>query len=703
MSDYELKVIPDVYKIRPNHDIDAIAEKLRFIAAKNEKTSFQVVVKSRIYTEKFFFSVFCKNCDAVRIDSYREHFIEVQPCNTVFYAAGKHPDALIPLPVSGDSPLTVESEALSVFFVDVHIPNLTNVDKIQLVIKTRIGGEEENKNIDVDIYDIHIPEKPSCKSAIMIWSDKMIGYEEKVDNALMRAYYDELLKYRLNGAGMPLVDASDTDGWIEAAKIYTKDERVTAINLPWRWEKDRLTGMNILDKAHFKSSLKKIVEQSSDRLNLLEKAFLYCLDEPQPKNFWQIESVHKTVRDSISELCDEMNFDGKEQVLKSLRGIPLLLTPFENTPKLFDKFEIWCPSVAVYQDRENMARFQDRRRLGEELWWYSCVLPKEPYFNYQIESPKIVGIRACTYMMKKYGIVGLLNWSLNIYCKCENDRHLYRDVWKDPVAFPDANGDGFLIYPSDQPDKVFFPTLRLMNIRNSMYDYELLCILESEIEKFNARNETKLDKEKLMDEIYQSLFDKAVSLCDEEQVVSMREQVFHAIAALRENRKPKIDVFYEREPFVFDKTVEFNCTVKKKNGGLEYTCGEPIRNSYFAFVFETPIDLTAFHQFGVYANNLRGKFSVLTLYLKDKNGKEQDIDYNYLESNEQKDLRFSLNWEHYMQRNQANSGLFYLKQIRDNQIDLKLDMQNIVEIRIHSDYRETDKVLFSNFYLEKRK
>ena len=75
---------------------------------------------------------------------------------------------------------------------------------------------------------------------------------------------------------------------------------------------------------------------------------------------------------------------------------------------------------------------------------------------------------------------GSLYWAVNIWQKFDwqSNRYVPRDIWNDPAAFPNANGDGYLLYPADDPTAEPIPTLRLELIRQGNEDFDMLSMLK---------------------------------------------------------------------------------------------------------------------------------------------------------------------------------------------------------------------------------
>ncbi|WJH32958.1 DUF4091 domain-containing protein [Paenibacillus sp. CC-CFT747] len=130
---------------------------------------------------------------------------------------------------------------------------------------------------------------------------------------------------------------------------------------------------------------------------------------------------------------------------------------------------------------------QERQAAGDHVWWYTSVNPKHPFPSYHIDD-ELLSARLLSWMQKDYGVEGNLFWSTTIFKKYDGKQYVPRDVWTDPLAFPGANGDGYLFYPGTQLG-IDGPvgTIRLEAIREGMEDYEYLWQLEQHIKETASR------------------------------------------------------------------------------------------------------------------------------------------------------------------------------------------------------------------------
>ncbi len=129
--------------------------------------------------------------------------------------------------------------------------------------------------------------------------------------------------------------------------------------------------------------------------------------------------------------------------------------------------DIWVPQQSEI-DR-NMEFFESRRKLGEQVWIYTCLNPKGRYLNrfidYHLLSPRLIH-----WMNFKYGFEGYLHWGLNFQLG-----DAFKNVER---GYPNPNnlpaGDSHIVYPGRYGP---IPSIRFDAMRDGIEDYELLRLL----------------------------------------------------------------------------------------------------------------------------------------------------------------------------------------------------------------------------------
>ena len=131
------------------------------------------------------------------------------------------------------------------------------------------------------------------------------------------------------------------------------------------------------------------------------------------------------------------------------------------------------------------AAVRERVKRGEELWWYVCCAPMEPYANCQLDAPQI-DPRILGWQLFQYGCTGFYYWRASMLgdnVKGDSPEEKWPNrPWDTATSdVPSQHNDGQLIYPG--PDGTPWSSIRLENMRDGADDYDTLCILRRYVER----------------------------------------------------------------------------------------------------------------------------------------------------------------------------------------------------------------------------
>ena len=121
---------------------------------------------------------------------------------------------------------------------------------------------------------------------------------------------------------------------------------------------------------------------------------------------------------------------------------------------------------------------QLRRNMGDDVWWYVCCGPGQPYTNFFVDLPGMAH-RMLFWHQKRESVDGLLYWSTTYW----NPASGCDDPWMSMQTVRDINpnlsGDGSLLYPG-KPVGIVGPvaSVRLAIIRDGIEDFDYLCLAE---------------------------------------------------------------------------------------------------------------------------------------------------------------------------------------------------------------------------------
>lgn len=217
----------------------------------------------------------------------------------------------------------------------------------------------------------------------------------------------------------------------------------------------------------YKGLMAPVIEHLSKK-GWLKKAYCYWVDEPPPERY---EDVKR----------------GMAMLKGACPGVRRLLTINHEkapTPTFYDFVDLWVPIFHLFDPQ----RARERQALGEEVWWYVCTGPKQPYPNNFIDHPAITH-RIRYWMAAKWNLDGDLYWSMTYY---RGKGYRLRNPYENGQSeTPDGgywgNGDGRLLYPPVRqplPENAEplisppIPSLRLALIAEGIEDHAYFWMLK---------------------------------------------------------------------------------------------------------------------------------------------------------------------------------------------------------------------------------
>ena len=298
------------------------------------------------------------------------------------------------------------------------------------------------------VYDFAVPTKPTMRTAFGL-SEGYVFQQHGVQAgaaeaaALHQKYYWFLVDHRLSPYTIP------ADVMSGEAPRYLDDPRVTGFIVPY---------------THDETELKKRYDHVRSH-GWMPKAYSYVVDEPVDEAPYArlqevAERIHRLAPDMklVAPYFRDPSFEGQGDVYDLLSGI----------------VDIWCPNTGFF----NAEKLAARRQLGEDIWWYVCCGPGEPYANFFVDMPG-ASHRALFWQQYLMRVQGLLYWSTTYW-----DSGSTPDPWQDIATVkwigPHLYGDGSLLYPGKQVG-IDGPvsSIRLELIREGAQDYEYLRLLEA--------------------------------------------------------------------------------------------------------------------------------------------------------------------------------------------------------------------------------
>lgn len=116
--------------------------------------------------------------------------------------------------------------------------------------------------------------------------------------------------------------------------------------------------------------------------------------------------------------------------------------------------------------------FEELKRQGEHVWFYTCCHPQGRYPNRFLDQPLILA-RELHWISYLYGLDGYLHWGFNWFA---GEGNPYSEKGANQWGLPP--GDAQVAYPGR---KGFVGSLRLSAMRDGLQDYEYLWVLENRL------------------------------------------------------------------------------------------------------------------------------------------------------------------------------------------------------------------------------
>lgn len=553
MPDVEVYSAPNTVRImRDEVYQEKGAPRLDFEMAKNEYEGAQLIIKPGFDTtfnaviEEDLVSSSGARIFKSNVMVYAQHYVEVLIPTTSF-DLGFYPDAIVPMEkylAARDNKISAgENQGL---YVTVYTNPNTQAGTYTGRLKLVVGNQYVYIPINVTVWDFTLPVATNSKSAFAIWSNQLFSGELNDSEEMIKIYYEFLLDRRVAPTDLPSIQTADIDAYIEVVKEYTLREDVPSFRLFYESAfREDLNGW-VLDVGHFERLMRALIENSTAELNLLEKAYIYveAIDEPRNNSdYARVKYVNDSIYETIDALAAEYSakdfFNDKPELLKSLMTFQHVVTT-KYKPDLEDAVHTFCAQVNEFNNEKYLLDSLNLQENGHGMWWYTCISPKFPYPSYHIDD-YLISSRALSWMQKKYNIEGNLYWSTTIYLKYLNGAYVERDIWNDPLAFPGANGDGFLVYPGrkygiDGP----ISTLRLESIREGAEDYEYLYLLEQLLDEANHKYGSNIALNDYINNIYDMLFTGTISNNNSENLLFARREIADLILQLTNDDAPLI-------------------------------------------------------------------------------------------------------------------------------------------------------------------
>lgn len=537
-------------------------------AAKGETESGQLILTAKRDIDAYTLAVSdltgsVGTIEASAVEVLVQHYIQTTRPSNSTYPPGWYPDAIIPyekIVEYGENEVTIaanETIQNQGFWFNIVVPETAAAGDYAGTVTLTVDGTDYEVPLKLHVFDFTLNRTMHAKTAFGMWRwmfDSVYGDDCDVD-ALEEAYYEFLLRYKVSADWLPGSKTGrgkenesnyvDPATFAQVAYTYARREEVSSFEVPIKWSGSSINASLI--RMYLSEMAKAVIKDGKVEFDIFEKAFLYTIDEPPRSSYDMVRGMTEDIRAMKQSLANELltnyaDVEGIEQLAESLINMSNVVTVAMNDT-LAGGVETWCPLFSAFGSGDDTsAYFQgmyEAQLAGEEMWWYGCVAPKNPYVTYHTDD-SLVGPRVLGWMQKDYDIKANLYWCTNIFMKWMGNAEGYvdRDVWTDPDSFPgegnQVNGDGYLLYPGNRYGLGNDPiaTIRLSAVRDAQEDYEYLYQLDERLAAVNAAYGTDVTMEELMSDIYDTLYTGVIPVDEPELVFRARRRVAAMLEAL---------------------------------------------------------------------------------------------------------------------------------------------------------------------------
>ena len=491
--------------------------------ARGERVTFQIIAKS----DRSGKAKLTVHADGNETLVYYEIFVNITDPTRYDFKKGEYADGLLELSRAEKFGLTdFKPHETYAFLVATDIPR--DGKEFNVTACLELGDERVETSVAIKPYSFDMPTVNHSKTCYMVWRDcnRILGTQAEQDEKYA-GLCEMMLDFRVSPYLIPYSWES-VDKFIEKAKEYAADDRVGAYSITYRSKREKTIyddNQEVVDLDYMRATLRAMVENSTDELNLFKKAYIHYtfIDEPTPANYHAVKRCHDETYDLIRETADNYDFTDKPEVERYLLNLCDVVTAWCNE-KLYSNVDTYCAFFDADILPEFVYEAKKLASLGRKRWWYGCDAPKHPFPNHHTDSP-LVDSRIEPWMRFYRGIEGELYWSVNFNYPYDEKTGTYeKDVIDAQHWCVDDNGEGLLIYTETRYGEPF-PTLRLNATCEGQKDYEYLVLLESLCKKKQNDYETRLNVREMLSDLFLSMFDETCNLSTAERVEEGKEEL----------------------------------------------------------------------------------------------------------------------------------------------------------------------------------
>ncbi len=559
------------------------------------------------------------------ISVYHQKYLEVKneadTLNKNYVAGDFVPDMLLPLETAkayGENKVSKgENQG-----VTIEITTSRETVPATYTGKFILTADDESFDIPVSVkvWDVEYEGRRTFQSSFLVYRSSLIAGEYEASDELAARYVDFLLGYKMN---VYVIKSSySPEEFAEEAVRLFENDNYNSICIPKNMKAGYVANGSMADEIV--DYIKAIAKISTPEKPYIDYVYIYptYFDEADQHESVasEVERVFenggewdKTLEKALSAVKNtseygNMDDDFKARVENAILNIPAIFTNVTYREEWVKNTRaVFCPYISLLGDGATSAKYKAaaEENANGNLWAYTCVKPNYPNPTFHTDDFNL-GSRISGWMEKKYGVNGYLYWAVNMYEAINEDTWRFVDVYETAERAGYCGGDGFLLYPGAYYGSEYpFASIRLAAYRDSMDDYDSLCVFERATEKLAGKYNVSFDSDDFVSDLYDSLFAGTSYYTDDSLLSSAKTELYKRIIAansadglLVSRDNDKIVIYSSGEAEVNGETLTGTksgsgykyeiaadggkLNIKTANGEYEYTFGAAEKLTDFA-------------------------------------------------------------------------------------------------------------------------
>lgn len=410
---------------------------------------------------------------------YRDQAIDRLVSNSGFY----------PDPIMDNQPVRLQAGQTQSFYITVSIPPEAKAGTYPVKVSVQAGNETIQKSFLIRVHNIKLEKQQLWitnwytldpeRLALMNNGEKVESYGT-VYWKLVKILAEKMAAY---GQNVAMISPLDLATYKKEGDRYTIDfsrfDQTVEI-FKKAGVLGRLEGGHIGQRTGNWTSpfIVRVPEPVGDSTTFLHLP----IGDARAKNFYA--QFFKTLvkhleekgwlKDYYQYLADEPIEENKQSYIDIANYIKSIVPNIRiadacHTTDLAEIMDLWVPQLDFLN--KDFSFYQERKKAGDEVWFYTCLTPKGNYANRFIDLP-LIKTRLLHWINYKYQIEGYLHWGFNWW----NDAPFAEstDTNDEGGNFLPA-GDAWIVYPGYHK---LYSSIRLEAMRDGINDNTLLRMLE---------------------------------------------------------------------------------------------------------------------------------------------------------------------------------------------------------------------------------